>query len=192
MEEEKKNNSRIEIFKYNAILSALFFLTSTLFLGSRIPNYDLSKYTISQMSFFLTDSQLPFFNLIFIIKCLLDLSFTYYVFKKYQLKLNTITSFIWLIAVLSFGLLGFFPVSKFQIIHWIITGCIFIFFTISEHVFAKLTKNEGFEYFSNNLIVTQFLLVVLFFSFSKINGIFEIVYFLLVFLWELIFISKFL
>lgn len=189
---EISKNNRIEIFKYNAILSALFFLASTFYLGSRIPNYDLSKYTISQMSFFLTDNQLPFFNLIFIIKCVLDLSFTYYVFKKYQLKLNTITSFIWLIAVLSFGLIGFFPESKFKIAHWIVASYIFLFFTISEHVFAKLTKHKKFEYFSNNLIVVQFLIVILFFSFSKINGIFEIIYFLLVFIWQLIFISRFL
>lgn len=191
MVEEKKNN-RIEIFKYNAILSALFFLTSTLYLGSKIPNYDLSKYTISQISFFLNDYQLSFFNLIFIIKCVLDLSFTYYVFKKYELKLKTITSIIWLIAVLSFGLIGFFPESKFRIAHWVIASCIFLFFTISEHVFAKLTKHEGFEYFSNNLIIIQFLVVILFFTFSKINGIFEIIYFLLVFFWQLIFISRFL
>jgi len=189
---EQKNKSRIEIFKYNVILSALFFLASTFYLGSKIPNYNLSKYTISQMSFFLTAGQLPFFNLIFIIKCLLDLSFTWYVFKKYELKLNTITSFIWLMAVLSFGLIGFFPESKFRMTHWIIASCIFLFFTISQHVFAKITKHEGFEYFSNNLIVIQLLVVVLFFAFSKINGIFEIIYFLLVFIWQLIFISRFL
>ena len=184
--------SRIEIFKYNAILSALFFLASTFYFGSKIPNYDLSKYTISQISFFLADNQLPFFNLVFIIKCILDLSFTYYVFKKYELKLNTVTSIVWLIAVLSFGLIGFFPENKFQVIHWIIASCIFLFFTISEHIFAKLTKHEGFEYFSNNLIVIQLLIVMLFFAFSKINGIFEIIYFLLVFIWQIIFISRFL
>lgn len=192
MGEEVNKKTRLEIFKYNTVLSALFFLTSTLYLGSKIPNYDLSKYTISQISFFLTDKQLPFFNLIFIIKCILDLSFTSYVFKKFKLKLFSFTAIVWLIAVLSFGLIGFFPESKFRMVHWIVASCIFLFFTISEHVFAKLTRHEGFEYFSNNLTVIQLLVVLLFFAFSKINGIFEIIYFLLVFIWQLIFISRFL
>lgn len=190
--EVENNKSKLEVFKYNAILSALFFLASTLYLGSKIPKYDLSKYTISQLSFFLNDNQLPFFNLIFIIKCILDLSFTSYVFKKFKLKLFSITAFIWLIAILSFGLIGFFPESKFRIVHWIIATCVFIFFTISEHVFAKLTKHEGFEYFSNNLIVVQTMIIFLFLIFNKINGVFEIIYFLLVFLWQIIFISRFL
>ena len=191
MDEENKK-SKLEVFKYNAILSALFFLTSTLYLGSKIPNYNLSKYTISQISFFLNGTQLSFFNLIFIIKCILDLSFTSYVFKKYKLRLFSFTALIWLIAFLSFGLIGFFPESKFKLIHWFIASCVFIFFPISQLAMAKLTKHERFEYFSNNLLLVQLLIVLLFFIFNSINGIFEIIYFLLVFSWQIIFISRFL
>jgi len=191
MEEDNKK-SKLEIFKYNVILSALFFLASTIYLGSKIPNYDLSKYTISEISFFLNDKQLPFFNLIFIVKCIIDLSFTFYVFKKFKLKLISFTAFIWLTAFLSFGLIGFFPESKFKIIHWFIAGCVFLFFPISQYAMAKLTKHESFKYFTNNLVVIQLLTLFLFMVFNRINGIFEIIYFLLVFFWQIIFISVFL
>jgi len=135
---------------------------------------------------------LSFFNLLFIIKSLLDLSFTAYVFKKFELKLNALTSAIWLIAVLSFGLIGFFPVNKFFVIHWLLAGGLFIFWTISEHVFAKLTKSKGFLYLSNNLILIQAIIILLFFTFSKINAIFEIIYFLLALFWQVVFIGRYL
>lgn len=188
---DQKSN-KLSIFKYNAVLSTLFFLGSTVYLSGQIPNYSFSKYTISQMSFFLNGQTLSFFNLLFIIKCLLDLSFTYYVFKHFELKLNTITSIIWLVAVLSFGLIGFFPESQFRIIHWIIAGCIFFFWTISQHVFAKLTGSKNFLYFSNNLILVEGAVMFLFFAFNQVNALFEIVYFLLIFFWQIIFISEYL
>ncbi|PIQ72889.1 hypothetical protein COY13_00115 [Candidatus Roizmanbacteria bacterium CG_4_10_14_0_2_um_filter_36_35] len=192
MEPQQERKNKLEIFKYNAILSALFFLGSTFYLSGQLPNYNFTKYTISQMSYFLNSNQLSFFNLLFIIKSLLDLSFTAYVFKKFELKLNALTSAIWLIAVLSFGLIGFFPVNKFFVIHWLLAGGLFIFWTISEHVFAKLTKSKGFLYLSNNLILIQAIIILLFFTFSKINAIFEIIYFLLALFWQVIFISRYL
>jgi len=192
MEPQQERKNKLEIFKYNAILSALFFLGSTFYLSGQLPNYSFTKYTISQMSYFLNSNQLSFFNLLFIIKSLLDLSFTAYVFKKFELKLNALTSAIWLIAVLSFGLIGFFPVNKFFVIHWLLAGGLFIFWTISEHVFAKLTKSKGFLYLSNNLILIQAIIILLFFTFSKINAIFEIIYFLLALFWQVIFISRYL
>jgi len=192
MEPQQERKNKLEIFKYNAILSALFFLGSTFYLSGQLPNYNFTKYTISQMSYFLNSNQLSFFNLLFIIKSLLDLSFTAYVFKKFELKLNALTSAIWLIAVLSFGLIGFFPVNKFFVIHWLLAGGLFIFWTISEHVFAKLTKSKGFLYLSNNLILIQAIIILLFFTFSKINAIFEIIYFLLALFWQVVFIGRYL
>ena len=186
------HQNRLKIFKYNAILSALFFLISTVYLSGKIPQYSFSQYTISQMSYFLNNSQLSFFNLLFFIKFFLDLSFTSYVFKRFQLKFFNPTSIVWLMAVLSFGLIGFFPENRFPIFHWIIAGGIFLFWTISEHTLARITRSEGFLYFSNNLILVQLIIIVLFFAFNQINAIFEIIYFLLVFLWQIIFISRYL
>lgn len=192
MEPQQERKNRLEIFKYNAILSALFFLGSTFYLGGQLSDYSFTKFTISQMSYFLNPNQLSFFNLLFIIKSLLDLSFTAYVFKKFELKLNALTSAVWLIAVLSFGLIGFFPVNKFFLIHWLLAGSLFIFWTISEHVFARLTKSKGFLYLSNNLILIQLVTIILFFAFNQINAIFEIIYFLLALFWQVIFISRYL
>jgi len=192
MEENDKKKGSLEIFKYNIILSALFFLTSTVYLSNQIPNYNFDKYTISQMSRFLDNKQLSFFNLLFIIKCLLDLSFTQYVFNYYKGKLNFFSSLVWLIATLSFGLIGFFPVHQYKMIHWLLAGSLFLFWTITQHIFSKITGSEKFEYFTNNLILIQFLTVILFFVFSKINGVFEIVYFFFIFIWQILFISLYL
>jgi len=190
MEENKK--TRLEVFKYNTILSALFFLVSTAYLSGQIPQYSFSEYTISQMSYFFNNSQLSFFNLLFFIKCFLDLSFTSYVFRKFQLKFLSFTSFIWLVAVLSFGLIGFFPESRFPTIHWAVAAAIFLFWTVSEHTFARITGSKNFLNFSDNLILLQMVIIILFFTINQVNAVFEIIYFLLVFLWQIIFISKYL
>ncbi len=190
--DEKKKNNQLELFRYNAILSALFFIASTFYLGGQIPDYSFNKYTISEMSHFLNPNQLTFFNLIFIIKSLLDLSFTYYVFKKFELKLNALTSIVWLIAVLSFGLIGFFPVHKFFIIHWILAISLFVFWTISEHVFARITKSDSFIYFTNNIVLIQVAEVIFFLAIRQKTAVFEIIYFFLALLWQIVFISRYL
>ncbi len=186
---EKKRNL-LDLFRYNAILSALFFIGSTFYLSGQLPNYSFNKYTISEMSYFLNPTQLSFFNLIFIIKCLLDLSFTYYVFKKFELKLNAITSIVWLIAVISFGSIGFFPVNQFFVIHWILAISLFIFWTISEYVFAQLTRSESFAYLTNNIIVAQTTVVMFSLAIGQKTAMFEIAYFFLALFWQIIFIGR--
>lgn len=187
--EEKKRNL-LELFKYNAILSALFFIGSTFYLGGQLKDYSFGKYTISEMSYFLNPGQLSYFNLVFIIKSLLDLSFTFYVFKKFELKLNAITSIVWLIAVLSFGLIGFFPVNQYIVIHWILAMLLFTFWTISEYVFAQITKSESFNYLTNNIIVAQITVVIFSLAIGQKTAMFEIAYFILAFIWQIVFISR--
>ena len=191
-EQQREKKSWIEVFKYNAVLSALFFFGSTIYLSGQLPNYSFSKYTISQMSYFLNPRQLTFFNLVFIIKCLLDLTFTFFVFKKFAGKLNFFTAAVWLVAVLSFGLIGFFPVSQFYVIHWALAIVLFVSWTITEMVFAGITKSRFFRYLSNNLIIIQVVTVLLFFALNQVNALFEIIYFLLALFWQIVFISEYL
>lgn len=190
LEEEKRN--RIEIFKYNAILSILFFLGSAFYLSSTIPNFSFSIFTISQMSYFLDQGKLSFFNLLFIIKCFMDLSFTLYVFKYFKLPVYSPTAISWLIAVLSFGLLGFFPTHQYLYIHIALVYILFFFWTLSEFLFARLTKNEDFKFLTNNLLLIQLAIIFLFITTHNFNGVFEIVYMLLVFFWLMIFIGRYL
>ena len=189
---ESQQKTRIEIFKYNALLSILFFLASTVYLSRNLPNYSFSKYTISQMSFFLETRQMSFFNLLFFIKCLLDLSFTYYVFKYFRLNVFSLTAVSWLIAVLSFGLLGFFPTHQYSLVHHWIVYVLFLFWTISEFLFARLTKSESFQYLTNNLLLIQIVTIFLFIATNNFNAVFEIFYLFLVFFWLIVFISRYL
>jgi hypothetical protein len=191
-EEQIEKKDRISIFRYNAILSILFFLGSALYLSSQIPNFSFSQFTISQMSYFLDPKQLTFFNLLFIIKCFLDLSFTFYVFKYFNLKIYSPAAIIWLIAVLSFGLLGFFPTHKFFYIHLAIVYILFFFWTLSEYLFAALTKNEDFKYLTNNLLLIQLGTIILFIATDNFNGVFEIIYMFIIFFWLMVFIGRYL
>lgn len=187
---QKKN--RVEIFKYNAILSILFFLGSTFYLSSKIPNFSFSTFTISQMSYFLNPNQLSFFNLLFFIKSFMDLSFTFYVFNYFKLPLYSPTAIVWLIAVLSFGLLGFFPTHQYRHIHIAIVYILFFCWTLSEYLFAQLTKNEDFKFLTNNLLLIQIATIFLFIMTNNFNGVFEIIYFILVFFWLMVFIGRYL
>jgi len=184
--------SKTKIFKYNAILSMIFFLMSTFYLGIQSKGYSFTEYTISGMVRFLNQYQLSFFNSLFFIKCFLDLSFTYYVFKYYQLHLKTLTAIVWLIAVLSFGLLGFFPTHQFKLIHLGIVIITFISWTFSQYALAKLTRDEDFIYFSKNLILIQSIVAMIFLFFNYFNAVSETIYFLLIFLWLTIFIGRYL
>ena len=62
MGEEINKKSRLEIFKYNAILSILFFLSSTFYMGVKTTDYSFSDYTISALVRFLDKDNLTIFN----------------------------------------------------------------------------------------------------------------------------------
>lgn len=187
-----KQNNRLTFFKYNAVLSIVFFLMSTFYLGSQTKDFDFSRYTISQMTYFLSKDKLSFFNLLFFIKCFLDLSFTYYVFKFFNLRLKTIPATIWLIAVLSFGLLGFFPASQFTFIHQVVFLITFFSWTFSQYTMAKLTQDERFVNFSKTLILIESVIANIFLFLNYFNAISETAYFILIFFWLIIFIGKYL
>jgi len=186
--EEKRD--RLQIFRYNAILSILFFFLSTFYIGTQIKNFDPARFTISQMSRFLTPEKLSYFNAIFFIKSFIDLSFTFFVFRFFKLKLYNPTSLIWLVAVLSFGLLGFFPTHLYHEIHLAIVIVMFFTWTLSEHLFANLTENDGFIFFTNNLILIQMVIIFFFVVTKNFNAIFESIYLFAVFVWLIIFISR--
>lgn len=188
--EESKN--QLTIFKYNAILSILFFLSSTFYLGVQIKNYNFSDYTISQLSYFLNNNQLSVFNFLFFIKSFLDLSFAYYVFKFYNVRLKTLPAITLLIAILSFGLLGFFPASKFTLIHLTIFITTFFSWIFSQFTLARLTNDENFIHFSKILILFESILANAFLFFNYFNAISETVFCLLIFLWLTIFIGRYL
>lgn len=189
---EKENKDRLRIFKYNAILSILFFIGSTFYLSSQIPSFNFSLFTISEMSYFLNPSQLSFFNLLFFIKAFMDLSFTFYVFRYFKLPIYSPTAISWLIAILSFGLLGFFPTHQYFEMHIILVYLMFFFGTLSEILFSRLTKNNDFKFLTNNLIIIQLASIILFAITNNFNGLFEIIYMLFIFLWLMIFIGKYL
>jgi hypothetical protein len=187
---ESKN--RLSIFKYNAILSILFFLSSTFYLGVKTINYNFSDYTISSLSKFLDPKNLSIFNSLFFIKSFLDLSFAYYVFKFYNLRLKTIPATTLLVAVLSFGLFGFFPNNRYPLIHLIIFITTFISWISSHYTLAKLTGDENFIHFSKVLILVESVFANLFLFLNYFNAISETVFILLVFFWLTIFIGRYL
>jgi hypothetical protein len=165
---------------------------STFYLGVRTKNYSFTDYTISQMSYFLSQDQLSIFNLLFFIKCFLDLSFTYYVFKFYNLRLKTITAIVWLVAVLSFGLIGFFPTHQFHFLHVLIFAVTFFSWTFSQYALSKLTNDNNFISFSKKLILVQSIVANIILFSNYFNAISEIAYCLLIFFWLTIFIGRYL
>lgn len=189
MEESKK---RLTIFKYNAILSILFFLSSTFYMGVRTTNYNFSDYTISGLAHFLDKDNLSIFNSLFFVKSFLDLSFAYYVFKFYNLRLKTLPAAVLLVAILSFGLLGFFSVNQFPLIHLIIFIITFFSWISSQYTLAKLTQDENFIHFSKLLILAETIFGNIFLFFNYFNAVSETVYCLTIFLWLTIFIGRYL
>lgn len=189
---ESKKRRFVEIFKYNAILSILFFIASTYYLSTRIEDYSFSTLTISAMSRFLTEGSLSFFNSMFFVKSILDLTFSYYIIKHFNLKYYSFSALSILIAVLSFGLLGFFPSSGYQNIHIFLVCVIFLFWTLSEYLFARLTGDASFIYLTHNLLLIQLVTGLLFLATNNFNAIFETLYMLFVFIWLTNFITRFL
>lgn len=187
---ENQRKSPIELFRYNVILSSLFFLSSLFYLGLELKNFPFRDLPFSAMSLFLNESRLSVFNFLFLGKALLDLTFVYYVFKKFDNKINLLTKFIWLLAVLSFGLIGFFPLHLYFYTHWFLATLMFFFWTILEPVMARATKSAGFIKFSDYLVVCQVGLIIVAFLLNRVNAIFETIYFLLFFVWIIIFVNR--
>ncbi len=144
------------------------------------------------MSYFLNPNQLSFFNLLFFVKSFLDLSFTFYVFQRFKLPVYSPAALSWLMSVLSFGLLGFFPTHQFFYIHLTIVYVLFFFWTLSEFLFARMTNNDDFKFLTNNLLLIQLTTIFLFIATNNFNGVFEITYMFLVFFWLMIFIGRYL
>ena len=190
--EESKSKNRLTIFKYNAILSILFFLSSTFYMGVRTTNYNFSDYTISGLAHFLDKDNLYIFNSLFFVKSFLDLSFAYYVFKFYNLRLKTLPAMVLLVAILSFGLLGFFSVNQFPLIHLIIFIITFFSWISSQYTLAKLTNDENFVHFSKLLILAETIFGNIFLFSNYFNAISETIYCLMIFLWLTIFIGRYL
>ncbi|MFA6533225.1 MAG: DUF998 domain-containing protein [Patescibacteria group bacterium] len=188
--EESKN--RLTIFKYNAILSVLFFLSSTFYMGVKTTNYSFSTYTFSELVHFLDKDNLRIFNSLFFIKSFLDLSFAYYVIKFYNLRLKTIPAGVLLAAILSFGLFSFFPTNQFPLIHLIIFFTTFFSWIFSQYSLAKLTNSENFVHFSKLLILFETIVANVFLFFNYFNAISETVFCLMIFLWLTIFIGRYL
>jgi len=187
---ESKN--RLAIFKYNAILSILFFLSSTFYLGVKTTNYSFSDYTISSLARFLDKENLSIFNSLFFIKSFLDLSFAYYVFKFYNLRLKTLPAVVLLIAILSFGLFSFFPINQFPLVHLIIFITTFFSWIFSQYSLAKLTNDENFIHFSKLLILVESIMANIFLFINYFNAISETIFCLLIFVWLTIFIGRYL
>lgn len=192
MEAEDIKQNRISIFKYNVLLSALFFISSSFYLAVQTKDFSLTNYTFSELAYFLDNTRLTFFNSIFFVKALLDLSFTLYVFRFFGSRLNILSKSIWLIAVLSFGLIGLFPTNQYEIAHTLLAYIMFLSWTASEYIFARVTESKEFIYLTNNLILIQILFVILFFALNSVNAIFETIYFMIVFVWLFNFISRYL
>lgn len=183
---------QLEIIRYNILLSIIFFISSSFYFSFQVRNFSFNEYTISDLSEFLTQERLGYFNLTFIIKALLDLSFAFYLLKKYRLKFFSLTFFSLLISILCFGLLGFFPSAYYLTIHRILVYLMFFFFSLAEYFLARLTKNPDFQYLTKNLLFVQTTLIFLFLITTKeFNGVFEIVYMLLVFFWFWLFINRY-
>ncbi len=188
--EESRN--RLTIFKYNAILSILFFLSSTYYMGVKTTNYSFSDYTISGLARFLDQKNLSIFNSLFFIKSFLDLSFAYYVIKFYNLRLKTIPAAVLLVAILSFGLFGFFPTNQFPLIHLVIFITTFFSWIFSQYSLARLTNDENFVHFSKLLILFETIMANIFLFLNYFNAISETVFCLMIFLWLTIFIGRYL
>ncbi len=187
----KKNY--LDLIKYNVLLSLILFISTSFYFQSLAPNYfNFNEFTISELSYFLTNEKLSYFNLMFFIKAFLDLGFAYYLKKFFQLKLLSIEFFSLLLAILSFGLLGFFSSSENKSIHMFFVVILFLSFTLFQFLISKLTKNQNFVKITKFFILIQAFISILFILTNNINGIFEIIYMIIIFFWLSIFIRKFL
>ncbi|GAB4218823.1 MAG: hypothetical protein Fur009_1870 [Candidatus Microgenomates bacterium] len=184
--------SVIEILKYNVILAFILFLSSNAYLIKNINQYNLSTYTISSLSKFLSHQQLSFFNTMFFIKSFLDFGFIYYLVKFLNLKIWDPSIIFLSLAILSFGLLGFFPNVYYPNEHLIIVVVMFFSWFLAQYFLSKKTNDEKFIYLTKNFITIEIASGILFTVGGNFNGILEIFYMFLISFWLLIFIRDYL
>lgn len=182
-----------EIFKYCSLISLPLFISVALLLIKKTSNFSISESTISKS---VRNLDKPVhkivFKLNFIIKAILDLGFSWYIIIKLRQPLFSSLTFFLILYVLFFGLLAFYTEENNSPIHRVLVYGLGVFWMISQTLLAFLTQNLLFIIFTNIQVLTIVLLAFGALFSKKTNVFIQIICVLIMYLWYVIYVFKFL
>ncbi|OGY39169.1 MAG: hypothetical protein A2391_00885 [Candidatus Brennerbacteria bacterium RIFOXYB1_FULL_41_13] len=181
-----------EIFKYGTIISAPLFLGVSLLLIKRLPDFSFSKHTISKSVLFIDNRFLKtIFRLNFVIKALLDFGFVLYLANKLEITNNFIVLPLFLTPVF-FISLSYFIEGKYNFWHRTLAYCSGASWIVGQVLLAFFTKNIIFIIFTIIISAAVSALTLLSILKRKVNIVVQLAYSILLYLWLLVFVFKFL
>jgi hypothetical protein len=182
-----------DIFKYFSLISTPLFALIALFIIKQLPDFSLKKHTISKSIYFIKHkNQLTIFKLNFFLKMILDQCFSLYLINYFKLSIASPLFWPLILPPILFGLLSYFVMGSYTLIHRILVFSFGILFGISAVLLAYKIGNLYFYFTTILIVLVSNFLILEFFAKRKINVIVQIVSMSLMYGWLLIYVFKYL
>lgn len=182
-----------ELFKYGSLLSVPLFAIIALILIKQTKNYSLRTHTISQSIKYLTKpSHSLLFRLNFLIKALLDLSFSVYVLDYFSISFTSPIALLLITSSLLFASLAYFIEGKHTKLHmWIVYTSGFLW-AIGYILVVLLISNSVFSLFTILAILTPVVIGFWYLFRKKTNAFVQAGCVIIWYIWILLFVFQYL
>ncbi len=182
-----------EIFKYNSLISVPLFSVIAFLLIKKVPNYSFRKYTVSESFNFLHHPiQVIIFRLNFIIKALLDFSFTLYILNNFKIPLKSPITLSLTLSAFLFGTLAYFVEGKYKILHRVIIYTSGLLWGIGHIYLIWLIGNATFGLFTTIMVFVPIILGFSFLFAKKTNVFVQTICITIWYCWLFVFVFQYL
>lgn len=182
-----------QIFKYFSLISTpLFGLVSFLIVKS-LPDFSFKKHTISKSVYFIKHkTTLSIFRLNFILKMILDLFFSWYLIDRLKILCNAPLFWLLILTPLLFGVLSYFVMGTYTLIHRILIFSYGILFGLSGILLSYQTNSLIFFCLTLLIVLISNFLIFEFFIKRKINVFIQIMSMSLMYGWLVLYVFRYL
>lgn len=182
-----------ELFKYGTLISfPLFGLIALLFI-SKVVKFSVFNNTFSQTILFLEHPiSILIYRFNFLFKSTLDALFAIYVFGKFSISLFSFPATIILLAAVLFGMLALFTENKHKKLHSITVYSSGVLWAIGEIYLSQLTGDNAFKYFTYIITTIPLVLAFLFLAAKRTNVVIQIICYLIMYSWHIVFVIYYL
>ncbi len=182
-----------EFFKFGSLISVPLFALIALFLIRQTKNYSLHTHTISQSIKFLTKpSHSLLFRLNFLIKALLDLSFSLYVLYHFNISFTSPSALLLITSSILLGSLAYFIEGKHTKLHIGLVYTSGFLWAVGQILVVLLIGNTFFSLFTIIAILTPVIIGFVFLFLKKTNAFVQAGCVIIWYMWILIFVAQYL
>ena len=182
-----------EVFKYNSLISILLFGFIEVFLIRRIPEFSFASQTISKtIKFIKQPYERLIFRLNFVLKSFIDIGFLWYIKEHFSLQFTAPVVWVYSCIILLFASLSYITEDAFWVAHYIVVYTVIALLSVSQLLFAGLTRDSVFSQISLIAATIPFIISFWYLYARKTNVYVQIACFVISFSWLAVFVFRYL